>query len=62
MSIKEIFPLNLNVKISMISNGRNKQESIGNNKLMTVSLVSLIGISDILMNIWEPKKDYVLLL
>jgi hypothetical protein len=62
MSIKEIFPLNLNVKMLMILNGKNKPESTGNKLKMIALSVSLIGISLIVMNILEPKKDFVLLL
>jgi hypothetical protein len=62
MSIKEIYPLNLNVKMLMILNGKNKPESIGNKLKMIVLSVSLIGIFHIVTNILELKKDSVLLL
>jgi hypothetical protein len=46
----------------MISTGKNNVEFIGDQNKITVSLVSLIGTVYILMNFWEPKKDFASLL
>ena len=50
MSIKETSPNKLNVKVLMISIGKNRQDFTGNNKRIHVLLVLLIGMLAIVTN------------